>query len=393
MKSKSFPVLDDFTLINSGIIYRLVSRLNIGGTSANHLVKRILLLIAITWVPLLLLTAFQGLAFSSRVDIPFWKDFATHARFLIILPLLIFAEGSFDSSLRDITNQFFKSGILDETDLDRFGEIKKKVKSLSESIWPDLIILLVIVLNIIFRLISARANNVSIWIFLPDSTTSSISLAGIYLGIICGPFFQFILLRWFWRWIILCVYFRKLARLPLKLNSAHPDMAGGIGFLGYPPGPFMQVVFALAILFSTAIAEYIFFQHEKLQTYYPLLGAFALLAIMINVMPLLVFIKPLIAQRRKGFFEYSSLIHEHHMLFDEKYFKPDHEPVELGIADPSSVADFNGTFEIVKNMKTIPFDIKIMVSSIVIAILPMLPLLAFEYNVADLVIKVLKMLA
>jgi hypothetical protein len=41
----------------------------------------------------------------------------------------------------------------------------------------------------------------------------------------------------------------------------------------------------------------------------------------------------------------------------------------------------------------LPFDIKIMVSTIIFAILPMLPLLAFEYNIADLMLKVLKMLA
>jgi hypothetical protein len=393
MKDNVYPVLDDFSLINSGIFYKLVSRLRMGGTSPKHLTKRFLLLVIITWLPLLVLALSQGLAFGNRVDIPFWKDFTTHARFLIILPLLIFAEGSFDFRLKELTLQFFKSGILDDKDFDRFDEIKKKVKKLSDSIWPDIIIVVIIMANLILRLVSAGVNQVNIWIFLPDSTTSSLSLAGIYLAVICGPLFQFILLRWLWRWIIWFSYFRKLARLPLKLSSAHPDLAGGLGFLGYPPGPFIQVVFALAILFSTAIAEYIYFQHEKLQIYYPLMVAFALLTILMNVMPLIVFVNPLVAQRRKGFFEYSSLIQEHHRLFDNKWLVTEHETVAPGIPDASSMADFNGTFEIVKNMKTLPFDIKIMVSSIAIAILPMLPLLAFEYNIVDLVIKVLKMLA
>ena len=64
-----------------------------------------------------------------------------------------------------------------------------------------------------------------------------------------------------------------------------------------------------------------------------------------------------------------------------------------GTGDASSMTDFNSSFDVVKNMKLFPFDVKIMVSSIVIAILPMLPLLAFEYNVVDLLLKVLKMLA
>jgi hypothetical protein len=393
MNGKVYPLVDDFSLTSSGIIYKIVSRLGLGGTSNKHITKRILYLIAITWLPLLALSALQGLAFGDKVEIPFWKDFAIHSKFLIILPLLLLAEGPFDLKLKDLTMQFFRSGILDEKDFGKYEEIKRKVKRLTDSILPDIFILILIVINLLFRFISVGSDQISIWIFLPDNQASSISWAGIYLAIICGPFFQFILMRWIWRWIIWFIYFRELARLQLKLNPAHPDMAGGLGFLGYPPGPFIQVVFALAILFSTAIAEKIYFLHDKLQTYYPLMAAFALLSILMNVLPLMVFMKPMIAKRREGFFEYSALIQDHHRQFDEKWLGKDREPVLPGFADASSMADFNGSFEVVKNMKTLPFDIKIMVSTIIFAILPMLPLVAFEYNLTDLMVKVLKMLA
>lgn len=393
MNAKAYQVVDDFSLTSGGIFYKLNSRLRLGGISSKHITIRIMFLIAITWIPLLALTAMQGLAFGNKVDIPFWKDFAIHSKFLIILPLLIFAEGPFDFKLKELTIQFFKSGILDEKDLVQYEEIKKKVKGLVDSIWPDVFIIIVIVLNLLFRFISVGSSQISIWVFLPDNLTSSISWAGIYLAIICGPFFQFFLFRWVWRWIIWFIYFKKLAKLPLKLNSAHPDMAGGLGFLGYPPGPFIQIVFALAILFSTAIAEKIYFLHDKLQAYYPLMGAFAVISVLMNVLPLMVFMPPLLTQRRKGVFEYSALIQEHHRQFDEKWLHKEHEPISPGTADPSSMADLNGSFEIVKNMKTLPFNIKIMVSTIIFAILPMIPLVAFEYNIVDLILKVLKMLA
>jgi hypothetical protein len=393
MNDKAYPVVDDFSLTSSGIFHRLVSKLGLGGTSTKHITRRTMIMVAITWLPLLALSALQGLAFGDKVEIPFWKDFAIHSRFLIILPLLLFAEGPFDFRMRELTKQFFRSGIIDEIDFGKYEEIKRKVKGLTYSIWPDIVILIVIISNILFRFISVGASQISIWIFLPGNQPSSVSWAGFYLAFICGPLFQFILIRWIWRWIIWFIYFRKLSRLPLKLNPAHPDMAGGLGFLGYPPGPFIQVVFALAILFSTAIAEKIYFLHEKLQDYYPSMAAFALLILIFNILPLMVFMNPLIAQRRKGFFEYSALIQEHHRQFDEKWLRKEHEPVSPGISDASSMADFNGSFEVVKNMKTLPFDMKIMVSTCIFAILPMLPLLAFEYKIADLLLKVLKMLA
>jgi len=393
MNDKVYPLVDDFSLTSSGIFHRLVSKLGLGGTSAKHITRRTMIMVAITWLPLLALSALQGLAFGDKVEIPFWKDFAIHSKFLIILPLLLFAEGPFDFRMRELTKQFFRSGIIDEKDFGKYEEIKRKVKGLTDSIWPDILILIVIVSNILFRFISVGASQISIWIFLPGNQPFSVSWAGFYLAFICGPLFQFILIRWVWRWIIWFIYFRKLARLPLRLNPAHPDMAGGLGFLGYPPGPFIQVVFALAILFSTAIAEKIYFLHDKLQDYYPVMAAFALLTILMNVLPLMVFMKPMTKKRREGFLEYSALIQEHHRQFDEKWLAKEHEPVSPGIADPSSMADFNSSFDMVKNMKTLPFDIKIMVSTIIFAILPMLPLLAFEYNIVDLLLKVLKMLA
>jgi hypothetical protein len=321
------------------------------------------------------------------------KDFTCHTRFLIIIPLLIFAEISVDHLLGELTGQFFKSGILDETDLKSYDAIKKKVIRLTHSYWADIIIFLIIVFNLVIRLQSVQADKISIWFFVPGDQTFSISWGGMYYGLISMPFSQFIIFRWLWRWTIWFVYFLKLSKLPLKLNSAHPDLSGGIGFLGFPPGPFIQVIFAFAILFSTTVAEKVFFLHEKLPVYYPLMIGFAILSILMNVLPLLVFMKPLLIQRRKGFFEYSSLIQEHHRQFDEKWLRKPCDEDLPGTGDASSMTDFNSSFDVVKNMKLFPFDIKIMVSSIVIAILPMLPLLAFEYNVGDLLLQVLKMLA
>jgi len=392
MNGKAYPVVDDLSFTESGLFHKLVSRLNLGGTSTKHITKRILFMIAITWLPLLVLTALQGLAFGNEVDVPFWKDFSIHSKLLIILPLLLFAEVSFDFRLKELTIQFFKSGILNEKDFGSFEEIKKKVKGLCDSIWPDIIMILIIIIIVLLSAYSLGADKISIWIFIPDQSNASISWAGLYGAIISLPFIQFLILRWLWRWLIWFIYFRKLARLPLKLNSAHPDMAGGLGFLGYPPGPFIQVVFAVAVLFSTAIAENIHFRHDMLQTYFPFMAVFAVLSILLNVMPLLVFIKPLATQRRKGIFEYSALIQEHHRQFDEKWLRSPHESALTGVADASSMADFNSSFDVVKKMKLVPYDIKIMVSSILIAILPILPLLAFEYNIMDLILKALKML-
>ena len=340
----------------------------------------------------MILSTLQGLAFGDKTAIPFLKDFAVQTRFLVIIPLLIFAESSVDFRLKELTAQFFKSGILDEADLNQLQKIKKSILRLCESSWANLLIFLIVAINIFLRWQAAKTSFQNSWFFLPDHNTVSSSWAGIYFAFISLPVLQLLILQWIWRWVIWVVYFVKLSKLPIKLNPAHPDLAGGIGFLGFPPGPFIQVTLALAILYSATVAERIFFLHEKLSEYYFNIGGFALFSIIINVGPLLVFMKKLHVERRKGFFEYSSLVQEHHRQFDNKWLgKPVEEQIR-GFADASSLTDFNTSFDTVRRMGVFPFDLKIMLSSIIIAILPLVPLFAFEYNLVDLMMKVLGML-
>ncbi len=97
-------------------------------------------------------------------------------------------------------------------------------------------------------------------------------------------------------------------------------------------------------------------------------------------------------QRRKGIFEYSALIKKHHEEFDEKWLgKTDVKPL-LGSQDASSTTDLNSTFDTVMSMGVFPFNLKSMLSSILIAVLPMLPLFAFEYDWLELLKKIIGIL-
>jgi len=179
----------------------------------------------------------------------------------------------------------------------------------------------------------------------------------------------------------------------LQLSSAHPDKSGGIGFLGTPPTPFLQVTLAMAILLAAIIAGKIFWFHERLPDYYALMGGFVVLSIALNVLPLIVFIAALAKQRRKGIFEYSTLVKKHHYLFDQKWLGKKNVEGLVGSQDASSTTDLNTTFDVVVSMRVFPFDLRTMISTIAIAILPMLPLLAFEFNVVELLKKLIGMLA
>jgi hypothetical protein len=383
--------LGDFSLTRSGIFYRLLIKLGLTESTTRGFAMRSIVISGATWLPLLILSALQGLALNDSIDLPFLKDYVSHVRFLLIIPMLVFAEGGVDNRLRMVTSQFFKAGILNADDLPHYQEIKNRVMRLTESVAADTVILVIVAANIFIRW-WGRPVQINMWMFNQGNPGGSLSWAGDWFFFFSVPIFQFILLRWVWRWMIWVYYFFKISQMPLKLSPAHPDLAGGIGFLGMPPGPFMRINLALAVLFSALITQRIVLLHQRLPDYYIIIGGFAFFSILLNVLPLLPFLKPLAIQRRAGIYKYSTLIMEHHKEFEEKWFNENKTETILGAPDASSMIDLNSSFETILKMRIVPFNLKIMMSSIVISVLPLIPLFALEFNVIDILKHVMGLL-
>ena len=54
--------------------------------------RRILVGVMVTWLPLLLLSAWEERAWWGNVEVPFLLNSEVHARLLVALPLLVLAE-------------------------------------------------------------------------------------------------------------------------------------------------------------------------------------------------------------------------------------------------------------------------------------------------------------
>jgi hypothetical protein len=383
---------DDFSLAESGLFYRLLAKVGLDSSHKNYLAKRSLILALGTWAPLAILSAMQGIFIGNKVDIPFLYDITTHLRLLVVIPLLVFAEKSVDFRLNEFIDQFFNAGIIRASDRPLYMSVREKGKKLTNSLLADIIIFVIIVANISIRWKTNLDTDHTFWIQSPDQQTSGPSWAGSYFLIICMPIVQFILLRWLWRWVIWFYFFLKISKLPLRLQPLHADKSGGIGFLGTPPGPFLGVIFAICIIVSSGILEQVIYFNHKLPEYYPAIIAIVVFSVILNILPLMVFITPLAKSRRQAIFDYSLLVQKHHHGFGEKWIDSKDPGAILGNPDASSAADINSVFQSVEAMRLMPFNIKIMLSTVIISIIPMLPLLALQYSLADIVQKVLKLL-
>jgi len=81
-----------------------------------------LILMALTWVPLLVLCVLEGLAVGG-VKIPFLYDFAAHTRFLIAVPVLVLADIPIGLRLGGIMRHFVSAHLVPDDELRTFDKI------------------------------------------------------------------------------------------------------------------------------------------------------------------------------------------------------------------------------------------------------------------------------
>src|SRR5262249_14488461 len=82
---------EDFSLVLGGPLYQLLLRSRLIKPPFGNLGARIVVIIALAWLPLVPLTIVGG-RFASGVPIPFLHDFEAHTRLLLSLPLMLLAE-------------------------------------------------------------------------------------------------------------------------------------------------------------------------------------------------------------------------------------------------------------------------------------------------------------
>ena len=106
-----------FLVHSRGALHWLLVRLGFAGDERQLVVRRALLAVLITWLPLFVLSVMAGQAFGHQVKIPFLRDFAVNVRFLIALPILILAESGIDRRWRILVLEFLKSKLVADEDV------------------------------------------------------------------------------------------------------------------------------------------------------------------------------------------------------------------------------------------------------------------------------------
>jgi hypothetical protein len=105
-------IAEDFSITRGGPLHWLLVRLGHAGEERGRVVRRALVVVLITWLPLLLLSLMQGLAWGPDIKIPFVRDLAVNVRFLITVPILILAESRIDRRWQTLVLEFLRSELV-----------------------------------------------------------------------------------------------------------------------------------------------------------------------------------------------------------------------------------------------------------------------------------------
>ena len=108
--------------------------------------------------------------------------------------------------------------------------------------------------------------------------------------------------------------------------------------------------------------------------------------------PLLVFGPRLAAAKRAGLREYGTLAQRYVREFDHKWLRggaPADEPL-IGSADIQSLADLGNSFEVVKDMRWVPFTLQTVLQLAVVTLLPVAPLMLTMFSLEELLERLLK---
>jgi len=384
----------DFSLVLGGPLYQLFLRSGLAKPPLDLLQRRVLALPLLTWLPLLVLSALEGHAMAG-VGLPFLQDLEAQARFLLALPLLIAAEVLVHQRLAPAVRLFVEKGIVRPEDRKRFDAILASTMRLRNSVAIE-VVLIAFVLSAGHYLwqeqIAIRAET---WYAVQTPQGGlALSLAGKCYAWFSLPVFQFILIRWYYRILLWGQFLWRVSRLDLDLRPAHPDRAGGLGFLGTSTYAFAPLLLGQSVIVSAMIAGRILHEGAQLPAFkYELAGALVL-ALLQALGPLLVFVPGLLAAKRRGLREYGLLGDRYVREFDRKWLHGGAAPDEalVGTADIQSLADLGNSFAVVREMRAVPFGNQTIVQLLSLTALPMLPLGLTVFPLDELIRRVLGVL-
>jgi hypothetical protein len=283
------------------------------------------------------------------------QEISTHARALVAIPLLLFAQRLVDDRARVFGEYLLASGLAQPVEAE-YGRVVARSVRLRDSLIAEVAVLLLSLASLFASDTYLGARALVTWATLPAIVV-----------------FRFLLLHWLWRWALWIVFLWRVSRLPLALRPTHPDRVAGLGPALGPSYAFAAVVVGCASMISGGWIDQMLYAGRTVSTFYDVAIAFVVIAVVVSHAPACVFIGVLYRVRRSGLARYGALAQRYVAAFDVRWIDARGESA-LGAADISGLADLGGSYSVIPETRVIPGSSRLLQTIVAAALVPMLPL-------------------
>ena len=339
--------------------------------------NRALIAVVIGWVPLAILAGVQLLISSDESAKSFFTDISVHARFLVAVPALLYAEQECLPRLGKIVNHFQETGMVIGEDTVRFQAAVTSTRRLLSSNAVDLVLLVLVYVVVVVIALYFSTEALMPWYRRGAMSGLRLSPAGWWHVVVSLPLLLFIFFIWIWRLALWTRFLFLMSRLNLRLIAAHPDRVGGLKFVSTSLRGFRLISFACGTVVAGAILNRQVHQgHQPFEFQKLLIGLLVFLAILFAG-PMTIFLKKLRETKNRGTFEYGALAMTVGKQFESTWL-PQRNSLEkksLDVLDFSATTDLYSVVGNVSAMREVPFTLRELIGPIgVSAMLPFLPL-------------------
>lgn len=326
------------------------------------------LLAAVTWLPLLVLAAAQGVAWGDRVEVPLVRDFLPYGQLLVVVPILVLGGPVVGVQLARAMVVLRSARILSPDGLASLDGIVARSSACWRSRLSEVVVLAVTVVATVASVWGARDWLTGGWQVLD----SRVTFAGWWYLLVAWPVIRYLGLKWVWRALLWSWMLWRLARLPLRLRPEHPDRAGGLAFLGEAHARFGILMFALGVQLSCLVADGVVYRGVDLLAFRGEMVTFVVVTVAVSLLPLLVFTPNMLRARQEHLAFLSSSGHvgaedvRRLLLADDRQ--------KLPCDEISALADFGPLYENARLMRPVPLELRHLVVLALAAALPFAPL-------------------
>jgi hypothetical protein len=383
----------DNDIFDGGPPLRLEKSLGLLKPNERRTVRRAVLTVLIVWAPLFIISAIESLALGENKLGSLIGDLTVVSRYLIVAPLFILTEDGTIFRIGQIARHFIDAGIVTARDRPRFDAIIAHSRRLLNSASVELVVVVLAYLAIIVLTHTFPTEDIPLW-HKASGDGAGYSWAGWWHALVSAPVALVLLLGWLWRILIWGLFLFRVSRLDLQLVPTHPDLLGGLQFVGLSLRAFLLLSFAISTSAAGGIAQRVLYTGTSFFSFIYVIVAVVVLSLLLFVGPVLVFGGKLVEARRRGIIAYGGLAGAVGRELEKKWLD-NRKSIDEGALDVPHFSATTDLYQVVSNvyqMKPFPINNQDLIALIVVTLLPFLPALLFEIPLNEILSDLVKVM-